>query len=133
MHNDQGSAPAGGGACSSRKRLAASRARRITFSVAGASGHRLLGGPFLRAAAGDELLHVWLAPKVTAPTAAARAELSGDSTSSVSSAAAGSVSGEAGADAERVIHRVGAYRLRVLSSEIITVGGAGDRNDPGTL
>ena len=40
------------------------------FSVAGASGHRLLGGPFLRAAAGDELLHVWLAPKVTAPTAA---------------------------------------------------------------
>ena len=35
--------------------------------------------------------------------------------------------------AERVIHRVGAYRLRVLSSEIITVGGAGDRNDPGTL
>ena len=84
------------------------RADRV-FIAAGASGSRLIGAPYLRAAVGDEPpLHVWLAPSVTK---------GGQSQA---------VSGEAGADAERMIHTVGSYRLRVISAEVIEGGASGD-------
>ena len=33
---------------------------------------------------------------------------------------------EAGADAERVMHKIGPYRLRVLSAQVIEAGAEGD-------
>ena len=86
------------------------RADRV-FSSTGASGSRLLGAPYLKAQVGDEPpLHVWLAPSVAKGVQAA-SMVAGD---------------EAGADAERVMHKIGPYRLRVLSAQVIEAGAEGD-------
>lgn len=77
------------------------------FSVASASGSRLIGGPFLRARAAtvpDALLHVWLSP------------LMPDGKPALPEAA--------DAASESAVHAHGPYRVRVLASEIVT--GAGD-------
>ena len=91
-----------------------------------ASGRRVLGGPFLRAAlpsfdsasadsAAAGLLHVWLA------AGGARSLADGG-------AAAGGAGAGAGGGAGGVIRRLGPYRLHVLSA---TIGSAGDETIAG--
>ena len=79
------------------------------FSAVSASGSRLLGGPFLRCETGDKQIHVWLNP-----------------TGNGSQPTGPALEHDGHLDAERIVHSVGAYRLRVLSSRVIDAAGGGE-------
>lgn len=120
VHNDQAAAFLQAEARARQKALGAgagleSKADTL-FSVADASGSRVLGGAFLRAAYGDQLLHVWLAPT---------AQSSRGADGLASAATLIQPEDSAGTDAERVVHRIGPYRLRVLGSEVLQAGAGG--------
>ena len=114
LHNDHAAAAIIEAQVRARQKGAIEEKADTLFASAGASGSRLISVPYLRAAInGKPPLHVWLAPSVSQ-----RLEASGERDAMIQNAA------EVGADAERIIHTIGPYRLRVLSAEIIE-GGAG--------